>query len=179
MLVPEKDDAEQVAHLLSDTLAKADIIITTGGVSVGKKDIFHQVLPLMGAERLFWKVAMKPGTPMMAGVKDGKMILCLSGNPFAALACFETFAVPVLKKMSGRQDYTGRRIHARFSGSFGKASPSRRLIRACFDGEKVCMTGSNHSSGSLFTMLGCNCLVDIPAGSGAIADGDEVEVILL
>ncbi len=85
-----------MAALLKDAAPKADVILTTGGVSVGKKDIFHQVLPLMGAERLFWRVAMKPGSPLLCGMYAGKLLICLSGNPFAALCCFEVFAVPML-----------------------------------------------------------------------------------
>lgn len=173
------DDAQHVAHVLMQAAKDADIIITTGGVSVGKKDIFHQVLPLMGAQRLFWRVAMKPGTPMLCGQYNGKLMICLSGNPFAALACFEVFAKPVLKKLSGQSDYENRRVRTKLQGSFDKKSMGRRLIRARFDGESVHMTGDNHSSGSLGTMIGCNCLIDVPAGSDALHSGDEVEIILL
>lgn len=179
VLSSEADDPQHVADVLRDAAQNADIILTTGGVSVGKKDIFHQVLPLMGAERLFWRVAMKPGTPMLCGRIDGKLMICLSGNPFAALACFEVFAKPVLKKLSGQRDYENKRVCTKLCGMFGKKSMGRRLIRARFDGMQVHMTGDNHSSGSLGTMLGCNCLIDIPAGSDALCDGDEVEIILL
>lgn len=179
VLSSEADDPQHVADVLRDAAKDADIILTTGGVSVGKKDIFHQVLPLMGAERLFWRVAMKPGTPMLCGKYDGKLMICLSGNPFAALACFEVFAKPVLRKLSGQSDYENIRVRAKLSGAFGKKSMGRRLIRARFDGMQVHVNDDNHSSGSLGTMLGCNCLVDIPAGSDALRDGDEVEIILL
>lgn len=173
------DDPERVAALLRDAAENADLLLTTGGVSVGKKDIFHQVLPLMGAERLFWKVAMKPGSPLLTGLYRGKLLICLSGNPFAALACFELFAVPVLRTLMGRSDAANRRIRAVLEGGFPKPSGGRRLIRAFFDGERVRLTGDNHSSGSLATAVGCNCLIDIPAGSGPLASGDTVEVVLL
>ena len=179
VLTSEADEPQHVADVLREAAEDADILITTGGVSVGKKDIFHQVLPLMGAERLFWRVAMKPGTPMLCGEYDGKLMICLSGNPFAALACFEVFAKPVLRKLSGERDYENRRVRTKLCGSFGKKSMGRRLIRARFDGMRVYASDNNHSSGSLSTMVGCNCLVDIPAGSDALHDGDEVEIILL
>ena len=116
---------------------------------------------------------------MLCGKYDGKLMICLSGNPFAALACFEVFAKPVLRKLSGQSDYENIRVRAKLSGAFGKKSMGRRLIRARFDGMQVHVNDDNHSSGSLGTMLGCNCLVDIPAGSDALRDGDEVEIILL
>ncbi len=173
------DDPAQVVALLKDAAARADVILTTGGVSVGKKDIFHQVLPLMGAERLFWRVAMKPGSPLLCGMYAGKLLICLSGNPFGALCCFEVFAVPVLKRLGGYRDVASRRVRTRVRGSFPKASHGRRLIRAAFDGTAVTPAAGNHSSGSLSANIGCNCLIDIPAGTGPLQANDEVEVILI
>ena len=100
-------------------------------------------------------------------------------NPFAALACFELFAKPVLSHLGGCTDPVNVRAHAVLRGAFAKKSGGRRLIRARCEGGNVYMTGDNHSSGSLATMIGCNCLIDIPAGSGALSDGDQVEILLL
>lgn len=175
----QEDDPEVVAQALRQVVEHCDILLTTGGVSVGKKDIFHQVLPLLGAERLFWKVAMKPGSPLLCGVYQGKLLICLSGNPFAALACFEVFAVPVLRRLAGEEHVELRRAQGVLEGDFPKESKGRRLIRARMEGERVTLTGDNHSSGSLATMIGCNCLIDIPAGTGPLHGGDRVEVILL
>lgn len=122
---------------------------------------------------------MKPGSPLLCGLYEGKLVLCLSGNPFAALACFEVFAAPVLRRLAGQGDWQTPRVRATLQGSFAKASPGRRLIRARCEGGTVRLTGKNHSSGSLATMIGCNALIDIPAGSGPLSDGDEVEVLLL
>lgn len=174
-----QDDPETVAQALRKAAEHCDVLLTTGGVSVGKKDIFHQVLPLLGAERLFWKVAMKPGSPLLCGVYEGKLLICLSGNPFAALACFEVFAVPVLRRLAGETRAALRRAQGTLTGDFPKESKGRRLIRARMEGDRVTLTGANHSSGSLATMIGCNCLIDIPAGTGPLHTGDRVEVILL
>lgn len=173
------DDPEQVAALLCKAAEKADVMLTTGGVSVGKKDIFHKVLPLMGAQRLFWRISMKPGSPLLGGLYQDKLMICLSGNPFAALCCFEVFAVPVLRALGGQREYMSRRFKTRTKSGYPKASPMRRLIRAQFDGEGVTPAVGNHSSGSLLSNAGCNCLIDIPAGSGPLQANDEVEVILL
>ena len=173
------DEPAAAAAALTKAAGNADVLLTTGGVSVGKKDIMHQVLPLAGAERLFWRVAMKPGTPLLAAMLAGRPLICLSGNPFAALACFEVFAVPVLRKASGLTETAHRRIRARLSGEFPKASPMRRLVRARFDGERVCLPTDNHSSGSLASAVGCNALIDLPAGQPPVKDGEWVEVILL
>lgn len=174
-----EDDPEAVAQTLRQAAEHCDIMLTTGGVSVGKKDIFHQVLPLLGAERLFWKVAMKPGSPLLCGLYQGKLLICLSGNPFAALACFEIFAAPVLRRLAGETHVELRRAEGVLQDDFPKESKGRRLIRARVEGERVRLTGANHSSGSLATMIGCNCFIDIPAGAGPLHAGDRVEVILL
>ena len=173
------DDAEKVAALIRERMDDVDLILTTGGVSVGKKDIMHQVLPLLGAERLFWKVAMKPGSPLLCGKKDGKLIICLSGNPFAALAGFELFAKPVLQTIAGCTEIVNRRVKARLIGSFRKGSPQRRMIRAELNGGEVRPTSGAQTNGAMSAMLGCNCFIDIPAGSGPLEDGSEVEAVVL
>ena len=173
------DDAETVAGLLREKMPEADLILTTGGVSVGKKDIMHAALPLLGAERLFWKVAMKPGSPLLCGMKDGRLIICLSGNPFAALAGFELFAKPVLQVIAGCTEPVNRRMKARLAGSFAKGSPQRRMIRGELTGGEVRPTAGAQTNGAMSAMLGCNCFIDIPAGSGPVQDGDEVEVVVL
>lgn len=179
VLQSEADDATHVAQVLKDASAQADILITTGGVSVGKKDIFHQVLPQMGAQKLFWKIAMKPGSPLLCATYAGKLLICLSGNPFAALACFELFAKPVLRRLSGQAQCESPRLGAVLADGFLKGSPTRRFVRAYFDGQKVHIGTRNHSSGALLGMIGCNCLIDIPAGSKPLSAGDEAEIVML
>lgn len=179
ILDSEADEPQAVAEALMRAAQEADLLITTGGVSVGKKDIMHRVLPLMGAQRLFWRVAMKPGTPLLCGLYGEKPVICLSGNPFAAMACFEVFATPVIRRMAGRSRWENPRVKTTVSGGFDKPSKGRRLLRARFDGQRACLVGSNHSSGSLSSVIGCNCLIDVPAGSGPLCDGDPVEIILL
>lgn len=73
-----------MAKRLDDILEQVDLIVTTGGVSVGKKDIMHDVLKILGAERIFWKMKIKPGMPTLCAKYKGKILICLSGNPFGA-----------------------------------------------------------------------------------------------
>ena len=95
------DDPREVADTMAQLLGECDLLITTGGVSAGDKDIFHEALPLLGAERVFWKVNLKPGTPAMYSLWQGQPILSLSGNPFAAAATFELLARPLLAALTG------------------------------------------------------------------------------
>lgn len=173
------DDSQAVAHEMARLLSGPwDLLITTGGVSAGDKDIFHDALPLLGAQRIFWKVALKPGTPAMFSLWNGKPILSLSGNPFAAAATFELLARPLLAALSGEDRFLPRRTTAVVEGSFPKGSQVRRFLRGvCHEG-RVTLSGKN-ASGLLSSLVGCNCLVDLPAGSGPVSSGDTVSVLLL
>ncbi len=173
------DDAAQVADRIRTAAQKADLIITTGGVSVGKKDIMHEVIQRLGCERLFWKVAIKPGMPTLCARYQGKLLICLSGNPYGAAANLELLVRPVLAKMSGRPDLCLKRKQAVSDSVFPKKSKVTRYVRAFYeDGYVRKMEGSN-DSGILSTMCGCNCLIEIPAGTEALKKGDAVWVVML
>ncbi len=99
------DNLEDISLSIENLLEKIDILITTGGVSVGDYDLLPDALEQIGAQRLFWKVAMKPGTPLLAAIKNNKLIIALSGNPAACMITFQQFAGPCLLKMQGRRDF--------------------------------------------------------------------------
>ena len=169
------DDADACAEKIS--ALETDLLITTGGVSVGKKDIMHDVVKKIG-ERIFWRVLIKPGAPVIGWTCGNFLGIALSGNPFAAYATFELLTRPVLAKLSRRADILYKRSRGVLANDFPKKSFGRRFIRAKFDGEKIFLP-SRHESGSLYSAVGCNVLVDIPAGSDELAAGAEVEIILL
>lgn len=174
-----EDHAEAVAKLIRQQIDRVDLFLTTGGVSVGKKDIMHEVIEQLPAKRLFWRVNMKPGTPILSYVYQEKLCIGLSGNPFAALATFELLVRPVLAKLSRHQEMQYKRVKAVLQNDFPKKSLGRRFIRAMYDEGKVFLEGNNHSSGSLFSAVGCNALIDISPGTPELAYGAEVEVIKL
>lgn len=173
------DSAEKVGKRIGEIIKDVDLIITTGGVSVGEKDILHNVLQLINANRIFWKVNLKPGTPAMYSLYKNKPILSLSGNPFAALTTFELLGKPVLAKLSGNKNLQPKQVKGIMEDEFNKPSMRRRFIRAYFDNGKVRFLESKHSSGMLASMIGCNCLIDIKKGTLKLNRGDKVNVVLL
>lgn len=173
------DSGEKVGQRMREICEHVDLIITTGGVSVGQKDILHDALPLMGARRVFWKVNLKPGTPAMYSLYKNKPILSLSGNPFAALITFELLGRPVLAKLSGNKNLKAKRVIGIMEDEFNKPSNKRRFIRAYFNNGKVNLLEDKHSSGILASMVGCNCLIDISKGTLRLDKGDKVNIILL
>ena len=156
--------------------AELDVLLTTGGVSVGDKDIFHQALPLLGAERIFWRVNLKPGTPAMYSVYEGKPILSLSGNPFAAFTTFELLARPLLAALAGEE--MPRWGEGVLDTPFPKASPRRRFIRGQYENGHITLP-EGHASGMLASLVGCNCLAELPAGSPPAEAGTRVRILLL
>ena len=177
------DDPEEIAARMQDLLTRCDAVITSGGVSVGQKDYLPTVQDKLHVEPVFAGVAQKPGSPMIAAQVGEKLVFCLSGNPFAAAATLEQYAVPALLRAAGRREEDCIPVHTRgrLTTGFSKPSKGTRFLRARALGGLVEIPGEGnaeaHSSGSLSAMMGCNCLVELPAGSGPVAPGEEVEVL--
>ncbi|MGN0308953.1 MAG: gephyrin-like molybdotransferase Glp [Lachnospiraceae bacterium] len=173
-----EDNLENMVSRMKRMLDGCELLITTGGVSVGEKDLLHEAIALLGAKQLFWRVNMKPGTPAMFACYEGKYILCLSGNPFAAAATFELLARPILAAFSDEEGLLPQKARAILVNDFGKKSPGRRFVRGCYQDGRVELP-AEHSSGVLASMMGCNCLVDIPPGSKELQAGQEVNILIL
>ncbi|MCD8218265.1 MAG: molybdopterin-guanine dinucleotide biosynthesis protein B [Clostridiales bacterium] len=174
------DDARAVAAAIRRAAEEgADLILTTGGVSVGKKDILHETIQLLDAEKLFWKVRLKPGSPTIFSVFRDVPVISLSGNPFGALANMELLVRPALAKMTEDNSYSMQQTSAILQGQFRKASKGRRFIRARYENGAVYLPDGLHSSGVLASMRGCNCLIDIAPGTPALNQGDQVRIRLL
>lgn len=176
---PQGDSLDALCRAIDALLDECDIAVTTGGVSVGERDFMPYAAQKLGAELLFHGLNMKPGSPALAMKTRGKVIIALSGNPFAAAATFEVLARPAIDKLHGRTDFMPMRATGITKSGFTKSSPSRRLIRAAIVGQDVYIPADGHSSGVLSTLTGCNCIADIPAGSPPIEAGERIEVILL
>lgn len=173
------DDADVVADRIRKASETADIIITTGGVSVGKKDIMHDVLKILECERLFWKITIKPGMPTLCAVYHGKLLICLSGNPFGATVNLELLVRPLLEKMTGNKMFALSKMQAVTNAEFLKPSPVTRYVRAFYENGQVSIPDGSNASGILSSMAGCNALIEIPAGTEAVNVGDKVWVIML
>lgn len=173
------DEAWLVAAMIAEEAKDADMVITTGGVSVGKKDIMHDALKLLDGQRIFWRVAIKPGMPTLCARYKGKLILCLSGNPYAAAVNLELLARPLLAKLTGRKDLCLRRKRASLQNGYHKKSAVTRYVRAYYREGKAWIANGSNDSGVLSSLCGCNCLVEIPAGTGQIRQGGQVWVVMI
>ena len=173
-----EDDIDRLGHTIAALLEEAEVVITTGGVSVGKKDFLPQAGILLGAETLICRLRYKPGGRVLVLLKEGKLIFCLSGNPFAALTSFELLAAPCLRKLMGALDYEPQYAAGVLQHDFTKQNPLRRFVRARIINGQVFLPAGVQRSGSLAGLPGCNCMIDIAAGTGELRKGDTVRVIM-
>jgi molybdopterin molybdotransferase len=176
------DEKTAIAAALKRAMAEYDMIITTGGASVGGRDLIKEAISLSGANTLFWKVGMKPGTPAVCGEKDGKLIVGLSGNPSAAMITFIMLVRPILRAMAGKRSVNLPEVSAVMEEPFRKKSSQRRLLRAIVtwkDGAYHAVPAGIQSPGALKSMVVCNSLIDIPAEHGPLQTGERVKAVLL
>ncbi|MBT9777312.1 molybdopterin molybdenumtransferase MoeA [Clostridium sp. MCC353] len=178
MMQAVEDNETVMGEKIKTAASKADLIITTGGVSVGKKDIMHGALEGIGARRLFWGIRMKPGMPTLCSVYENTLVISLSGNPFGAVANMEVLVRPVLARLSHQDALIPKVEEGIMEDAFLKESRVRRMVRGVIADGKVTLPKGLHSSGVLGSMMGCNCLIDVPAGTKKLEPGDRVSVIL-
>jgi len=175
------DEREAIIAGLQEA-EQCDIVITTGGASVGDRDLIADVFRSIGINVLFERVEMKPGMPVVAGVKGEKLFLGLSGNPAAASISFEQIMRPLLLKMGGRKTWYRPQIQARLAAPFKKSTGAKRFVWARWwqEGSQLFVEPSAmQGNGMLKSAIPANSLIIIPANSPPLPSGTEVSVILL
>lgn len=161
---------------------RADVILTSGGVSVGKYDLVKDTLTQLGMRVKFWKVAMKPGKPLVFGTIGNKPVFGLPGNPTSAMISFEQFVRPALLKMMGHTNLYRPLVNAVLAQDI-KISPGRlHLIRCKLfdkDGTMMAVATGTQSSGALRSMVLADGLLVLPSERSPFSAGDSVSVQVL
>lgn len=178
------DNILKIGKAIEKAFEKSDIVFTTGGASVGEKDLMQKVAESIGFEKLFWKIKIKPGSAVVCSKREEKILISLSGNPNAALTTFELLGKPVLKKLEGEEEGINiKREKGILMDSFNKKSPQRRFLRGnvIYDekGAKVYITQIKSGNGILSSLLNANCLIEIEKGNEGLNKGEEVNIIKL
>lgn len=170
------DEEDLLENELNKALSIADFVITTGAVSVGKKDIIPSVIQHMGAKVLFRGANIQPGTPTMASTLDGRVMLHLSGNPYAALANFDIYFWSAMEKMMHHPGFGVQKALCKLDSPYSKVNKMRRLVRAYAKEGVVTIPSDVHASSVISNLTGCNCYIDLEAGR-SVNTGDLVKVI--
>ncbi|NQX45509.1 molybdopterin molybdotransferase MoeA [Paenibacillus tritici] len=174
----EADQLEDCLLTVRRAMAETDCLITTGGVSVGDYDYLPEIYKRLGAEVLFNKVAMRPGSVTTVAVAGDTFLFGLSGNPSACFTGFELFVRPALLRMMGADNLYLPHTTALLAEDVPKANPFTRFIRAVYDGTTVRPAGFN-KSGAVSSIARGNSLIVLPGGTRGYASGDKVDVLLL
>lgn len=160
---------------------KQDLIVTSGGVSMGERDYVKEVIEELGGEIMFWKVNMKPGKPFAFAILQGKAVFALPGNPVAAMMTFEQFVRPSLLKMMGHTSLFRPQIKATVTGPFRNKGDRPHLLLSQIsiqDGRYFAAITVEQSSSNLAIMLQANGIIELAPGE-ALSPGAEVTVSLL
>ena len=178
-----RDNEKEIAEAIRSALS-ADVILSTGGVSVGDYDYVKKVLEDMGAEMKFWRVQMKPGKPLAYGMLQGKPFFGLPGNPVSCMVSFLLFAQPALRKMMGynRCDWHLPTVSAILENNLSAGGDRRQYLRAKVtyaNGRFRVSPVARQGSGMLSSMNGTNGLVIVETGAKSRAPGTDVNVLLM
>lgn len=179
---PVRDDAEAFAAAITDQLHRADLILTSGGVSMGAYDTVKEVFTEYGTVE-FTKVAMHPGMPQGHGFvgesEDERIpVITLPGNPVSSYISFQNFVRPAINKMRGLPDSDRPRIPAQITKAMDSPQNKRQFARGRFlDGNRVEPVGGGQGSHVIGGLAQSDCLIVIPEGVGHVNAGDTVDVV--
>lgn len=173
-----EDVYSKTVEKLNAVIKENDLVLITGGISVGDYDFVGKALKELEVEELFYKVKQKPGKPLFYGKKGDTQIFALPGNPAAALSCFYVYVYIALQKMMNRDILELPRIEAISKSNFEKKGDRPQFLKAIYkNGEVEILEGQNSSMLQTFALS--NALVYAPETITKIVEGDSIEVIQL
>lgn len=171
---PIGDDLDALVAALNASSA-SDVIVTSGGASVGDHDLIIPALKAWGAELDFWKVAIKPGKPLLVARRGRQIVLGLPGNPVSSFVTAWLFLLPLLRRLSGAADPMPRWQTALLATDLAAGGDRREFLRGVLDNGEV-TPALGQDSGALAALAGSNCLIDRPANSAILPAGTPVPV---
>jgi len=169
------DDKKDLENKIETCLVDSDILILTGGISVGTYDLVHDILMQLRVEAIFWKVAQKPGKPMFAGKLGSKKIFALPGNPAAVIVCFYEYIYPVIRMMHGFKNITLPALTMKLAQDFVKKEDRALFARVKCSGDEA-IPLEKHDSNMLLSFAEADALMYVPGKVERIKKGEPVEI---
>jgi molybdopterin molybdotransferase len=177
-MLMSKDDKEGLKKRIEECLINSDIVLITGGVSVGKYDFVKDALSELNFKPIFYKVAQKPGKPILIAKRDDKLIFALPGNPASVLVCFYEYAYPAIRMMQGIENAALPSVRLKLAKEIVKNEERAFFMRAKRTGDSV-MPLDKQDSAMLQSFAVADALIYVPIEREKINKGEEVEVHLL
>jgi molybdopterin molybdotransferase len=176
-LVKVKDDLSETQKALSDLIQKNDVILISGGISVGDYDFVKNALENLGVKEEFYKIKQKPGKPIYFGTLNNKLIFALPGNPASALTCFYIYVLPALNKSAGKKFEGLKIVKRKLKNAYHKKAGLAHFLKSVSDDEFVEISESQ-SSAMLNTFAVANGLVFLDEAIETVDAGNLVDVFL-
>jgi molybdopterin molybdotransferase len=176
------DEPQRLGRALAHALAGAQVIVTIGGASVGDHDLVRPTLAALGAEIDFWRVAIQPGKPLLAGRLGDAIVLGLPGNPVSAFVCAHLFLRPLIRAMMGDPAPLPRLVPGTTATAIPANGPRRHFMRASARWERgrlLAEVAARQDSSLLSVLAGSNALLVRPEHAPPLAAGDAVSLMLL
>lgn len=173
-----KDSAKQICQLIQKGLSTCDMVLLTGGVSVGDYDLTPEAMEMAGVQILQRGVDLKPGMACAFGVKDGKLVCGLSGNPASAITNFHAIVSPLIRKLSGCKEFIPTEMQVELLDAFKKKSRGTRLLRGkmeVVDGKVGVRISKEQGNVVLSSTIGNNIMLIVPSGSGPLDEGMKLK----
>jgi molybdopterin molybdotransferase len=171
------DDLQTLTDILATAIDANDLVVLTGGVSVGDYDFVVEAAMRCGVEKIFHKVKQKPGKPLYFGTLENKLIFGLPGNPSSVLNCFYQFVLPAVEAVSGRA-VNDRLVEAILETPYEKAAGLTHFVKAIYSNGYVKPLGAQESF-RMSSFANANCMIRLEENSTSCAKGDKVMVYLL
>ena len=175
-----RDSLAEVRKVVQSALGKSDILLISGGVSVGQHDYVKMVLDSMGFEMLFWRVRQRPGGPLAFGMLGGCAVFGLPGNPVSSSVCFDQYARPYIAALLGRQQVRRARYRATLEVPTPKKSGLHYFVRGIYgagqDGLLTVQDTGGQASNRYTSMALANCLIHLEEDVSSTHAGDQVTI---
>lgn len=172
------DDFENTKSTLEKAIDENDVVLASGGISVGDYDFVGKALECLNVETLFYKVNQKPGKPLFSGKLGNKIIFALPGNPAASLTCFYVYVLPTLQRYSGIVHKYGSDLKKNLAHDFTVDNPRCQFLKASIADDEVSIL-LYQDSGMLNSFALANALVYVSDGNYQLLKGDKVSVYLI
>jgi molybdopterin molybdotransferase len=170
------DDPDQLSEILMNALEGSDVVLMTGGVSVGDYDFTTQAFDACGVQKVFHKIKQKPGKPILFGVKEDKLVFGLPGNPASVLTCYYQYVLPAFSVMTDANLNLPVK-HVPLITGIKKPAGLTHFLKGYFDGERVELLGGQESY-KLNSFAKANCLAEIAEETIALQEGDAIKIHL-
>lgn len=173
-----EDDFDKLLHTLAQALSVSDLVLITGGVSVGNYDYVAKALEVCGVTRIFHRLKQKPGKPLYFGKRDEQLVFGLPGNPSSVLTCFYEYVYTSIREQMGHPQAALPVMKMPLLNDFARKPGLTQFLKGFWNGEGVRVLQAQESY-RMHSFAVCNCLIVLPEEAGNVEKGEMVDVHLL